>query len=74
MGEEDLLCATDEQLNDSLDRIRAVYEEYKTLSSLQYALMLRHEKFSDGVYATTYSDGTTVTVDYNTETYRVTRI
>jgi hypothetical protein len=29
MGEEDLLCATDEQLNDSLDRIAAVAAEYK---------------------------------------------
>lgn len=71
MGEEDLLCATDEQLNDSLDRIRAVYEEYKTLSSLQYALMLRHEKLSDGVYRTHYEGGATLTVNYNDLSYTV---
>jgi len=71
MGEEDMLCGTDEQLADALDRFRDVYEEYAALSHLQYELMVRHEKKADGVYVTAYSDGTTVTVDYHALTFRV---
>ena len=35
--------------------------------------MENHEKLADGVYRTTYSDGTVFTVDYNRETYTVTK-
>jgi len=73
MGEEDMLCGTDEQLNDALDRFKLVYDEYRTLSHLQYEKMLRHEKLSEGVYRVTYESGTAVTVDYNTESYKVER-
>ena len=71
MGEEDLLCGTDGQLSDSLDKIKDMYDEYQKLYVLQYEKMLRHEKISDGVYKVTYSDGTTITVDYNKETFKV---
>lgn len=73
MGETDLLCATDELLENSLCKLKAVYDEYRTLEHLQYEKMIRHEKLSDGVYRTTYSDGTSVTVDYNAEKYEVTK-
>ena len=73
MGEEDLLCSTDEQLEDALDRLQTVYEEYKTLCHLQYETMLRHEKMGEGIYKTTYSDGTAIVVDYNAGRYEVTR-
>ena len=33
--------------------------------------MEKHEKLSDWVYQTTYSDETVVTVDYNTKTYTI---
>lgn len=71
MGEEDLLCATDEQLSDSLDRIKSVYEEYKKMCKLQYERMVKHEKLSDGVYRTTYESGAYTVVDYNNLTYKV---
>ena len=72
MGEEDLLCGTDEQLEDSLDRIKTkLYDEYQKLHELQYALMLRHDKLSEGIYKVTYSNGTEITVNYNTESYEV---
>ena len=32
-----------------------------------------HQKLADGVYCTTYSNGTVVTVDYNRETFRIQR-
>ncbi len=71
MGEEDMLCTTDEQLDDSLDRFARVYEEYKTLSHLQYEKMVKHEKLAEGIYRITYEDGTRITVDYNAERYQV---
>ena len=71
MGEEDLLLSTDEQLEDSLDRIKAVSEEYKKLSALQYQRMTKHEKLSPGVYKTTYENGAYTVVDYNKLTYKV---
>ncbi len=73
MGEEDLLCATEEQLNDALDKLKKVYDEYKTMCHLQYELMVKHEKLDEGIYKTTYSDGTAVTVNYNTLSYEVTK-
>jgi hypothetical protein len=71
MGEEDLLLSTDAQLEDSLDRIKKVYDEYKALSSLQYQRMTEHKKLSEGVYRTTYENGAYTVVDYNTLTYKV---
>lgn len=73
MGEEDLLCATDEQLEDSLDRLKKVYEEYNGLYDLQLETMLRHDKIAEGVYVVTYSNGAKITVDYNNLTYKVER-
>ncbi len=71
MGEEDLLCSTEEQLNDAIDGIERMYREYKELMHLQTEVMLRHDKVSDGVYKVTYSDGTVITVDYNKNNYTV---
>ena len=36
-----------------------------------YEFMENHEKLSDTLYRTTYSDGTTVTVDYDALSYTV---
>ena len=74
MGEEDMLCGTDEQLNDALDRFKKVYDEYTTLSFLQYEKMVKHEKLAEGIYRTTYESGTTVTVDYNAQSYKVEKV
>lgn len=71
MGEEDLLCATDEQLDDALNRIKKIYDEYLDMYHLQFEEMLRHDKISDGIYEVTYSNGTIVTVDYNKEIFNV---
>lgn len=71
MGEEDLLCASEEELADSIDGLAGMYREYQSLWKLQLEYMLRHDKIRDGVYQTAYSDGTTITVDYNTSSYTV---
>ncbi len=71
MGSEDLTCNTDAETERSVNAIRDMYEEYSSLSHLQYEFMESHEKISDGIYKITYSDGTIITVDYNNETYTV---
>lgn len=71
MGQEDLLCDTDEHLNEAIDILSDMYEEYQPLCHLQTAYMVKHEKLREGVYCVTYSDGTQITVDYNEKTYRV---
>ena len=73
MGEIDLLCSTDEQLAASVKELKKMYDEYKHLRHLAYELMLKHEKLSEGVYSVTYSDNTVITVDYNKNTYTVTK-
>lgn len=71
MGTEDLLCETDKQLEDSLDIIKAMYDEYCQLRELQYAVMLKHEKLDEGIYRILYSDQTEIIVDYGKKSYRV---
>ncbi len=71
MGQEDLLCETDEQLEKAVTVLSDMYEEYQKLWKLQFETMVRHEKCADGIYQVTYSDGTVITVDYNQNTYTV---
>lgn len=71
MGDDDLHCANDEELDRATDAIKKAYDEYEALKHLQYEFIDNHEKLAEGVFRTTYSDGTAVTVDYNKETYTV---
>ena len=71
MGDVDLFDRTQEEINTSVDALKAAYDEYELLKCLQYEFMENHEKLKDGVYRTTYSDGTVITVDYRTEKYTV---
>lgn len=71
MGDLDLHCESDDAIRRSVDAIKKAYDEYEELKYLQYEFMDRHEKLSEGVYRTTYSDGTEITVDYNEERYIV---
>lgn len=68
LGREDLICDTDEQLVESVARIKRAYDEYKKQKYLQTIFMKKHFKHADGIYTTIYSDGTEVECNYNTET------
>ena len=67
----DLICSNDEELKYSTSMVREGEELCRKLSYLQTEFMESHEKLSDGIYCTTYSDGTKITVDYNKNTYKV---
>jgi len=71
MGDLDLYSNTDEDIAVSAAAIKKAEEEYEPLKYLQYEFMENHEKLSDTVYRTTYSDGTTVVVDYENNSYTV---
>lgn len=71
MGETDLTLKPESRLKHGVSALKQAYDDYEALFRLQYAFMERHEKLSEGVYRTTYSDGTAVVVDYNNETYQI---
>ena len=64
MGKTDFVMTTEEQLNTTADLAAKLYHEYRPMARLQSLFIDRHEKLSDTLCRTTYSDGTTVTVDY----------
>ncbi len=47
------------------------YEIMKTLAPLTSQFIVGHEKLADGVYQTTYEDGTRIIVNYSQQTYTV---
>lgn len=68
LGDNEMLCDTDEQLRDTVSKLKEMYDEFEAVKQLQYEFIDDHETLSDGVFRTTYSDGTMVTVDYNANT------
>ncbi len=73
MGNEDFICDTDEQMVASVSAIKQMSDDYKMLENERYEFIYSHEKVSDGVYKTTYTNGTEVIVDYNAQTFDIIR-
>ena len=73
LGKEDLVCDTDEQLKFSVSKIKEAYEEYKSLVHLQTQFIEKHSEIGENVFEVTYSDGTIIKVDYNTNKYCIYR-
>ncbi|MFK7695064.1 DUF5696 domain-containing protein [Paenibacillus sp. HJGM_3] len=53
------------------DRIVDEYKKFDRLASVYNQPIRDHERVSEGVYRTTYADGTAVTVNYNTKQFDV---
>ena len=70
-GKEDFVCDTDEQLVDSVNKIKIMSDDYDLLKQERYEFITNHREISKGVYCTTYSNGTEVIVDYNKETFEI---
>lgn len=68
MGREDIRCDSDEEMKESVAKIKLMSDDYEWLKEVRYAFMDSHNRISDGVYETVYSNGIKITVDYNTET------
>ena len=64
MGEGDLSCATDEALAASAAKIREGCDLWRPFARLQYEFIDGHERLADGVFLTTWSDGTRLVTNY----------
>lgn len=73
MGKEDFFCETDEQLNDSVCKIKTMWDDYALMKEEIYEFIDEHRKIADNVYETVYSNGTRVVVDYNVNTFEMLR-
>lgn len=71
LGKEDLIIDTDEQLKYSVSKIKEAYQEYKQFVHLQTEFIENHREISENVFEITYSDKTTVRVDYNNNEYSI---
>lgn len=69
MGNEDARCDTDEQLRESVSKIKEGYEEYKKLYKYRTLFIEEHKEISENVFRVTYSDGSVLKFDYNDLTY-----
>jgi len=54
------------------DRILEEFEKFDAFRQVYHQRIVDHEQLSDGVFVTTYEDGTKVTVNYNTKQFQVT--
>ncbi len=71
IGKGDVYCHTDEERAYCAKVTKETEDAYSPLAYLQYEFMEDHEKIADGVYKTTYSDGSYTVVDYNEKTYKL---
>ena len=65
MGGEDLVCATAEELESSVAKIKEGYDVYRRLRHLQLEFMESHDELADGLFRVTYSNGAKIYVNYN---------
>ncbi|MBR4652829.1 MAG: hypothetical protein IKO72_05665 [Kiritimatiellae bacterium] len=69
MGEEDLVCSTDEELRRSVAKIKEGWDVYRRLRHLQLEYVDAHEELAPGVFRTGYSNGESVIVNYTAAPY-----
>ena len=65
MGIVDALADTDEQLRDSVKKIKKSEDIYTMLNSTVRATIEDHRNICENVYETEFSDGTVIKCDYN---------
>lgn len=68
VGREDIRLDSDEEMVESVSKIKQMSEDYDWLKEVRYAFMQSHNRISDGVYEIVYSNNVKVTVDYNIST------
>ena len=69
MGKGDLGCATEDELRRSVAAIKEGADLYARLVRLQYLFIDGHQELAEGVYATRWSDGTEIVVNYADRPY-----
>ena len=72
MGTADLLCKTNEELENSVKAIKKGSDLIDELGYLQYEFLDQHKEISDNIYLSKYSDGSEIVCNYTDKpfTYR----
>jgi hypothetical protein len=65
MGTEDLTCNTDEELVQSVAKIKKGFDEFEKFKALQFETMESHDCIAENVFKTTFSDGTNIISNYS---------
>ena len=69
MGNSDLTYKDKADLERSVAAIKRGYDAFKEWEYLQFETMEQHDKLAEGVYCSTYSDGSRVVVNYGKEPF-----
>ncbi len=69
MGDADITCGTDEELRESVAKIKEGYDEFKKQERLQLEYMTSHDQISDKVFVVGYGDGSRIAVNYGDEPF-----
>ncbi len=69
MGDDDLICTTDEELVRSVSKVKEGFDEFEKLKKLQYEFMESHDAVTENVFKTTFSDGTAIITNYGANPY-----
>lgn len=65
LGDNDLLCDTDEHLRKSVAAVKRAEDLMKELEPIRYKAMTNHQKLEEGVFKTSYENGAYTVVNYN---------
>lgn len=68
MGREDIRCDSDEEMKESVSKIKLMYDDYNWLEEVRFAFMESHTEVAKKVFEIVYSNGIKVKVDYNNAT------
>ncbi|MBR5527556.1 MAG: hypothetical protein IKV97_01030 [Clostridia bacterium] len=71
ISDKDFTAHTPDEIQRTAKLAADEYKIFEPLSYLQFEFMDDHEEIADNVFRTTYSDGTSVIVDYNNKTYNI---
>ncbi|MDO5580872.1 MAG: DUF5696 domain-containing protein [Planctomycetia bacterium] len=69
MGERDITCGTDEELRQSVAKIKEGYDEFEKLRSLQYEFFEDHEMIAEGIFRSAFSNGSSIITNYTDKPY-----
>lgn len=73
MGEEDYKCKTEKQRKNSVEKIIKTYNTYEKMAYLQTEYIESHVQIRQKVYEIRYSDNTIIIVDYNNNSFKISR-
>ena len=71
VDDEDLVCATDDELRHSVKKVKEGCDLYEKLKHLQLEFIEGHAAIAPGVFRTRYANGESVLVNYTDEAFRV---